>query len=333
MESERQQPIQPIEEVADPQALLESGQQEMRKDAKLRVWLGGGLILVHFVLVGFGVFEWYKVFYSVYFVLGVIIFGGGLWQYRQARKLTLEDVTPVKLSKEFIDAVRQSKPRYTWIILGCLIAVGLCQPVFEAKESIELAGLVKDAVRRGEWWRLATGTVLHASFLHIWMNGQALISTGKTIEHLAHRTHLPLVFLLSALGGSLFSLVLIPKTTSVGASGGLMGLIGFLAVLGYRRQQQLPRGFYKEILISLAFIAAVGLVGFALIDNAAHFGGLLTGAALGAALINSRTQELPVAASIFSRILGSGALLGVAAISLLAILKIMAFHLRYRSSH
>jgi membrane associated rhomboid family serine protease len=329
MESESQEPVQPFaEEEIDPQVLLEDERDKVRKGAKEGLLWGGGLVLLHFVLVSFGVLEWYKVFYSIYFVLGVVIFGFGFWEYRQANKLTLEDVTPTEIPEEFILAIKQSKPTFTWTILGCLIAVALIQPVFEAKKSIEVAGLVKEAVRQGEWWRLATCTVMHANFLHIWMNGQALISMGKEIEALAHRTYLPLVFFLSALVGSLFSFVLIPNTTSVGASGGLMGLVGFLAVIGYRRQQMLPPGFSKRVLLSIAFIAAVGLVGFALIDNAAHFGGLIAGVVLSVVLISPRTQEFPIAANALTRILGFGALLGIATVSLLAILKILSFHLR-----
>jgi membrane associated rhomboid family serine protease len=66
------------------------------------------------------------------------------------------------------------------------------------------------------------------------------------MEFVASRYHLCLIFLLSALCGSFFSLFLLPNTTSAGASGGLMGLVGFLAMMGYRRKEKLPRGFFKQ---------------------------------------------------------------------------------------
>ena len=60
---------------------------------------------------------------------------------------------------------------------------------------------------------------LHANFMHIWMNGQALIGLGRMIESLTYRAYLTIVFLPSAVCGSIFSLLLMPNSTSVGASG------------------------------------------------------------------------------------------------------------------
>ena len=64
----------------------------------------------------------------------------------------------------------------------------------------------------------------------------------------------------------------------VGASGGIMGLIGYLAIYGYRRKQQLPPDFLRSMLINIGFIAAFGLVAYQIIDNFAHLGGFLVGA-------------------------------------------------------
>jgi hypothetical protein len=124
-------------------------------------------------------------------------------------------------------------------------------------------------VWRGEAWRLLTGPLLHANFTHIWMNGAALLGVGPLVEVHARRGALPLVFLVSALGGSLLSLVMLPDATSVGASGGIMGLIGFLGVLGVRRRDHLPAGFVQGIGLSIAATAVLGIVGIQMIDNAA----------------------------------------------------------------
>jgi MYXO-CTERM domain-containing protein len=166
--------------------------------------------------------------------------------------------------------------------------------------------------------------MLHVNFMHIWMNGLALLSLGRSMESVASRYHLCLTFLLSALCGSLFSLLLLPNTTSAGASGGLMGLIGFLAVLGHRRKENLPRGFFKSIVISICFMGVIGLVGFAIIDNAAHLGGLIAGAIYGAVMIRRDSQELPVETGAAIKVMGAASLLAIAGISLFSILRI--FH-------
>jgi membrane associated rhomboid family serine protease len=140
------------------------------------------------------------------------------------------------------------------------------------------------------------------------------------------------VFLFSALCASAFSLYLTP-TTSVGASGGIMGLIGFLAVIGLRRRHVVPRGFLRSIALSIAFTAATGLVAYHFIDNAAHLGGLVGGLMLGAVYVQSQrlrqgTAQPPgagpvhLAPSAMARLAGwvSGVALAVATVATVVLL-------------
>jgi MYXO-CTERM domain-containing protein len=159
--------------------------------------------------------------------------------------------------------------------------------------------------------------------MHIWMNGQALIGFGKLIESLTNRAYLTIVFLPSAFCGSIFSLLLMPNSTSVGASGGLMGLVGFLAVLGYRRREILPSSFFKSILINICFIGVIDLVGFAIIDNAAHFGGLLAGVGCGSVLIKKGEAADLRDVNRFIKILGLASLIIIGAISLFSIIMML----------
>ena len=70
-------------------------------------------------------------------------------------------------------------------------------------------------------------------------------------------------------------------------------MVGFLAVLGYRRKEKLPRKFFKSIVISICFIGVVGLIGFDIINNAAHLGGLIGGAICGAVMIKKDSKAMP----------------------------------------
>jgi membrane associated rhomboid family serine protease len=308
---------------ADATDELDRRRSAIRKDARNSILIGGGIVLLHLILVGCGVIALRDMFRSVLFVLGVAIIAWGVWLFRQARNLTPEDLKAVAQEREFEESLKRTKPVCAWIILACLIAVGICQPVFESKESIEAAGLVKGAVRQGEWWRLLTCATLHVNFMHIWMNGSALLGLGRLMESVASRYHLCLIFLLSALCGSLFSLLLLPNTNSAGASGGLMGLIGFLAVLGYRRRENLPRRFFKSIVISICFVAVIGLVGFAIIDNAAHVGGLIAGGICGVVMIKRDGQTIPIETSAAVKVFGAASLLAIAGISALSVWKIL----------
>jgi membrane associated rhomboid family serine protease len=85
-----------------------------------------------------------------------------------------------------------------------------------------------------------------------------------------------------------------------------MGLVGFLAVLGYRRRRVLPRGFMKSISLSIALTAGAGLVAYQLVDNAAHFGGLIGGVILGFIYVGRRHDgtEYQLRPSVPARIAG-----------------------------
>ena len=175
----------------------------------------------------------------------------------------------------------------TYLLAACIILAGLAQWAGRGT-GVDAAGLVKGRVwADGEWWRLLTGALLHGHILHFAFNFVALFALGRLTEVHGHPVYVPVIFLFSALCGSLLSLWT-TATTSVGASGGLMGLIGFLAVLGYRRRHVLPPGFLKSIMLSIALTAAAGLVAWQFIDNAAHAGGLLGGLLLGVVYVRRR---------------------------------------------
>lgn len=183
-------------------------------------------------------------------------------------------------SKERIDyqPIEIEPPYYTFVLLGCIIAVTITQFSTDLESSVLLAGFVKpDFLERHEYWRILTGGAMHASVSHIFFNGYALFSFGKLVEFLSNRAHLAIVFVLSVIGGGLLSVIFTPGGISVGASGGIVGLIGYLAVYGFRRKQLLSPEFLKSILINIAIIAGIGLLLYQVIDNFGHLGGLMAG--------------------------------------------------------
>ncbi len=296
-----------------PEEFLKNQKTAIRRRS---LWfLGFGVLITAFLLfelaAGFVTTE--ELFRSIFFILGLFGLAGGVWGIYYAKKLSLKDLMP---SPEAIDFIRQgqlTKPVYSYILVGCLVVVSIFQLLTENPASIldvgdksaEIAGLVKPLVRRGEYWRLLTAATLHGIFpLHLYFNAQALYGFGNLIERLSNRAHLATVFLLAVIGGGLFSLFFMPDVISIGASGGIMGLIGYLAIYGYRRKQQLPPDFLKSMLINIGFIAAFGIVAYQIVDNFGHLGGLVTGAIYGFVQIPKDLHKNPRQVSATAEISG-----------------------------
>ncbi|MFM8360501.1 MAG: rhomboid family intramembrane serine protease, partial [Verrucomicrobiota bacterium] len=194
----------------------------------------------------------------------------------------------------------------TWSLSAAWVVLFLIQICTGLEGSFEHAGLVKPRVWQGEVWRLLTGPMLHGNYWHIWMNATSGIWMALLIERTAHRHLLVPLWLLGALGGSLASLVILPGQSSVGASGGLMGFVGFLAVMGWKRRHLLPPRFAMNVLRSIGFMTVFGLLAWSVLDNAAHAGGALTGALAGYWLFRDEEGGLPLADSRRRSVMGWG---------------------------
>ncbi len=282
-----------------------------------------GLVSIFVVFIFFLGFPFDIIFRSIFFALGVLVALAGFWGLYEAKRLSLEDYIPSPEAVLFAQQNKTERPYFTYVVTGCLIAVFLVQLSFGLDESFLTAGLVKHAVwQDGQWWRLITGATLHSIILHIYFNGQAFFVLGSMIEYFSNRSHLAIVFLLAVVGGGLMSLFLMPNINSIGASGGVMGLIGYLAIYGYRRKRQLPPGFLKNILVNVGLIAAMGVIAYQFIDNAAHLGGFLVGAAYGFMQIPGDVQKDPRQANDLTVFLGYAALVIFIAFCALSILLI-----------
>jgi rhomboid protease GluP len=210
-------------------------------------------------------------------------------------------------------------PVYSIILISCLVAVFLCQLYADLNFSVLLAGFDKQLFSEGQYWRILTGAALHGGLLHLFFNSYALYILGKLIETLSNRAHLAIVFLLSAIGGGVLSLIFVPEAVSVGASGGVIGFLGYLTAYGFKRRKLLPPAFLKNMLFNIAFIGLFGILvnlygqtqsseNSLMIDNYGHLGGLLVGVIYGFLQIPSDLYKDPREVNSTTKILGFAAL-------------------------
>lgn len=243
---------------------------------------------------------WYLFMLAVF---GVIPLCQGLFALKKIRRSVWENASREAFDKRFGIWIEMQRATWSWILLGVTLLVAGGQFLVGAERSYGMAGLDKGATWQGEWWRLLTAPFLHAHPLHLLLNAFSLFFIGKMTEVLSSRYHTALIFLFSALVGSLFSLVLL-EGTSVGASGGIMGFIGFLFVLGSRQRLLMPKNYAKSLATSVLLLAGIGIVGATFIDNAAHLGGFLGGLLLGMILIPKLEGNLPLQVSFGVRVAG-----------------------------
>ena len=207
-------------------------------------------------------------------------------------------------------------PLYTIILIVCLVAVFVSQLSVDKPDSVLgygsasalLAGFVKQFFREGQYWRILTGAALHGGAMHLFFNSYALYALGRLIETLSNRAHLAVVFLLSAIGGGILSLIFLPEIPSVGASGGIVGFLGYLTVYGFKRRKLLPDGFLKNMLFNIGFIAFVGIFLMSNVDNFGHLGGLIVGTVYGLIQIPGDLYKDPREVSSATKIIGLAAL-------------------------
>ncbi|WP_181161130.1 rhomboid family intramembrane serine protease [Labrys okinawensis] len=207
-------------------------------------------------------------------------------------------------------AVKSGRPVFVWVLMALLAAVFIAEQVFTfgktgkpAVPTIEtlqvLGGLSYPlVVGEGQWWRLFTAPLLHGDVTHIGFNCLVLLLIGNPLETLIGWRWTAATFSVSAVGGSLMSLAANPvNMVSVGASGGITGMLATALVISFR----IPAGAARARLVSQAIYGLVpALLPFlntavsgGNIDYGAHFGGAIGGVTVGFLLLGLWPGRLP----------------------------------------
>jgi membrane associated rhomboid family serine protease len=199
------------------------------------------------------------------------------------------------------------------------VLVGICVAAFVAEiltggsigelggDSLSIDfGLFGPAVAEGEPYRIVTYSFLHAGLLHLAFNAIALYVLGTLLEPAIGTWRLLGIYAVSVLGGAFGALLLDPNELTVGASGGVFGLMaaGFLIARDRGLDQLASQiGFFVILNLFITFaIPGISIGG--------HIGGLVGGgvAALLYGAVDRRRPANPLP-------LEAGALLALCAIA------------------
>jgi rhomboid protease GluP len=183
-----------------------------------------------------------------------------------------------------------------------------------------------------QWWRFITPMFVHINLPHVLVNMYSLWMVGPYVEKLYGSAKFVVFWVVTGIMGVVASYLTVrpdlatgsfgrflfkeQDVLSAGASGALFGLVGVLFVFGIKFRHELPEGFKRAfgtgMLPIIIINLFIGFIGRGFIDNAAHLGGLLSGAALALA-VEYRRPGARTSVAVAWRVLQAAALVIVVA--------------------
>ncbi|MEM8564555.1 MAG: rhomboid family intramembrane serine protease [Pseudomonadota bacterium] len=148
-----------------------------------------------------------------------------------------------------------------------------------------------------EYWRLVTPAFLHFGWLHIAFNSLWLWELGTKVERVMGHVNMLLLFIVIAIVSNGAQNVFGGPGLFGGMSGVVYGLLGFAWVApllqpAWLIQPSRPIMLFMVGWLVFCMTGFTEIIGFGAIANAAHLGGLLCGAVLGAlfGLVSRRSK-------------------------------------------
>ncbi|XWS55224.1 hypothetical protein CRYUN_Cryun10bG0156600 [Craigia yunnanensis] len=172
-----------------------------------------------------------------------------------------------------------NRRKWTNILLAINVLIYVAQLATQGKLLL-WGAKINSLIDKGQIWRLATSSLLHANIGHLMVNCYSLNSIGPTVENISGPRRFLAVYITSAISSAATSYWFC-KAPAVGASGAIFGLVGSVAVFVMRH-----RGMIRDAKEDLQHIAQVIFLNMVIglmskgIDNWGHLGGLLGGAAM-----------------------------------------------------
>ena len=182
-------------------------------------------------------------------------------------------------NKKFENVFKPKKIVITKVLIAINIAMYILSLIISDNFTASLIFLGannRGLVLNGEFYRLITGAFLHGSLIHLGVNMYSLWIIGSQVETYIGKIKYLIIYILSALMGSVFSIVFLENSLSVGASGAIFGLMGSLLYFGYHYRLYLSNALTSQLIPIIILNLTLGFISTG-IDNAAHIGGLIGG--------------------------------------------------------
>lgn len=185
--------------------------------------------------------------------------------------------------------MNNKKPMLTYIFIIINIIVFMLMYIYgNGSEDIEtlkqFGANYIPYVKSGEYIRLITSAFVHIGIIHLLSNMYSLYVIGRQVEQLYGKIKYILIYFISAIMGSLFTVVFSnSNTVAAGASGAIFGLLGALLYFGYSYRGYIGNSIINQVLPAILLNLVVGFSS-PNIGNSAHIGGLIGGYLISMAL-------------------------------------------------
>lgn len=179
---------------------------------------------------------------------------------------------------------KEEKKCYVTIVFVILNIIAYILYTIQGEIVYNMGSLsVVDIIERHEYYRIISCTFLHDGIDHIFGNMLFLVALGDLLEKEIGHVRFGVIYLVSAIGSSFFSMAYELLTGqyyhTVGASGAVCGILGALLVLVIVHNGKFGSISLPRMVLAIAYLIYSGLQS-PVVNNSAHIGGLLVGIVL-----------------------------------------------------
>jgi len=174
------------------------------------------------------------------------------------------------------------------LVVALLVAFGIELATYSVGSEaflLKLGALPANGALHGQYWRLATYSFLHFNGAHLFVNVLLLFWVGRIVESWVGFAYAAAIYVSSVLSSAAVILLfhnLHPKAgATVGASGGIFGLLAAALIISHRHSAgSLDPESRLRTWLWIALLVGLGISFLPGISMAGHVGGLIGGTLL-----------------------------------------------------
>lgn len=197
---------------------------------------------------------------------------------------------------------RQPQIRAVYALIVILASIYLFGQIVQLTmdgDLVRIFGVSGILVAQGQVYRLLTAIFFHLGLFHLLMNLLVLHVLGSVVETLVGSLRFVILFIIAGLVGTAFSAYFnTPQVMSVGASGAIMGSLGYIIACKIAAPRSVPQAISQWAMSLLLINVAWNILSPMGLDIWGHVGGF-AGGALAAGFVGlplrTRVLERPLA--------------------------------------